>query len=80
MIKIFLTFRSSVSESLGVSPFDMAFGHHARDPLDVMKEHCRGGKPYTNLVDYIYKFKSKLHETWEFANRNLTLNRRVRLI
>ena len=69
--------RSSVNESLGVSPFDMVFGHHARGPLDVIREHWGGENPDTNLVDYIHKFKNKLHQTWEFANKNLKKSQRA---
>ena len=69
--------RSSVNESLGVSPFDMIFGHNVRGPLDLIREEWESANTDTNLIDYIDKFKSKIHQTWEFANSNLSKSQRV---
>ena len=69
--------RSSTNESLGVSPFDMIFGHHARGPLDMIREQWENSGSDINLVDYIDKFKSKVHKTWEFASKNLSKSQKL---
>ena len=69
--------RSSTNESLGVSPFDMVFGHHARGPLDMIREQWEDSKSDINLVDYIDKFKSQVHQTWEFAINNLSKSQKL---
>ena len=65
--------RESVQESLGFSPFDLVFGHHVRGPLKLLKEQCLNGDDSVkvNLLDYVSKFRTRLHEAGEIAKNNV---------
>ena len=65
--------RESVQESLGFSPFDLVFGHHVRGPLKLLKEQCLNGDDSVkvNLLDYVSKFRTRLHEAGEIAKKNV---------
>ena len=65
--------RESVQESLGFSPFDLVFGHHVRGPLKLLKEQWLNNDDSVkvNLLDYVSKFRSRLHEAGEIAKKNL---------
>ena len=64
--------RESVLESLGSSPFDLVFGHHVRGPLKLLKEQWLNDDDdddsvKVNLLDYVSKFRTRLHEAGETA-------------
>ena len=63
--------REAVQESLGFSPFQLAFGHMVRGPLKVLKEVWLQDETLMNLLDYVSSMKEKLHEAWDVARRNL---------
>ena len=65
--------RDSVQESLGFSPFDLVFGHHVRCPLKLLKDLWLNDDDSVkvNLLDYVSKFGTRLHEAGEIANKNL---------
>ena len=65
--------RDTVQEALGFSPFELIFGHEVRGPLKLMKEKWLDDTEPTqqNLLDYVSKFKERLHEVGETAKENL---------
>ena len=63
--------RESVQESLGFSPFELVFGHTVRGPLKVLKEKWLNESEDINLLDYVSKFKYRLHKACEIARENL---------
>ena len=67
--------RESVQESLGFSPNDLVFGHHVRGPLKLLKEQCLNDDDDSvkvNLLDYVSKFRTRLHEAGEIAKKKLS--------
>ncbi|XP_059805417.1 uncharacterized protein LOC132380544 [Hypanus sabinus] len=65
--------RESVQESLGFSPFELVFGHRVRGPLALLKEQWINKELHTNLLDYVLKFKDRLHKACSLAEENLKL-------
>ncbi|KAJ8048318.1 hypothetical protein HOLleu_00581 [Holothuria leucospilota] len=67
--------RESIQESLGFSPFELVFGHTVRGPLKLLKERWLSdpGKDI-HLLDYVSRFKDRLHGACELAQENLTLS------
>ena len=64
--------REVVQESLGFSPFELVFGHTVRGPLKLVKETWMGDESQSlNLLDYVSKFKERLHRACELAQENL---------
>ena len=66
--------RESVQESLGFSPFNLVFGHLVRGPLKLLKEQWLNDDDDSvkvNLLDYVSKFRIRLHEAGEIAKKNL---------
>ena len=63
--------RSIPNDSLGMSPFELVFGHNVRGPLDVVREHWEGETPDVNLLEFVSESREKLVKRWEFANRYL---------
>ena len=65
--------RRSVQEFLGFSPFDLVFGHHVRGPLKLLKKQWLNDDDSVkvNLLDYVSKFRTRLHEAGEIAKKNL---------
>ena len=65
--------RSIPNDSLGLSPFDIVFGHNVRGPLDVIRDHWEGESPGINLLDFISNSKEKLAQKWNFAREHLKI-------
>ena len=64
--------RESVQESLGFSPFELVFGQSVRGPLKLLKEQILNDIPAPiNLLDFVSKMKTKLHDVCEIAKSNL---------
>ena len=63
--------REAVQESLGYSPFELAFGHTVRDPLKLLKEGWLTEEPPTNLLDHVSALRSRLAAAGELAQKNL---------
>ncbi|KAJ8049035.1 hypothetical protein HOLleu_01585 [Holothuria leucospilota] len=64
--------RESIQESLGFSPFELVFGHTVRGPLKLLKEKwlSEPGEDI-HLLDYVSRFKDRLHGACELAQENL---------
>ncbi|KAJ8035316.1 hypothetical protein HOLleu_22499 [Holothuria leucospilota] len=64
--------RESMQESLGFSPFELVFGHTVRGPLKLLKEKwlSEPGEDI-HLLDYVSRFKDRLHGACELAQENL---------
>ena len=62
-----------MQESLEFSPFDLVFGHHVRGPLKLLKEQWLNDNDSVkvNLLDYVCKFRTRLHEAGEIAKKNI---------
>ena len=64
--------RESVQESLGFSPFELAFGHSVCGPLKLLKENWLSeNNESLNLSDYVSKFRDKLKKACELVQQNL---------
>uniref|UniRef100_A0A3B1JEH9 Gypsy retrotransposon integrase-like protein 1 n=1 Tax=Astyanax mexicanus TaxID=7994 RepID=A0A3B1JEH9_ASTMX len=69
--------REAVQESLSFSPAELVFGHTVRGPLKLLKESFLTSgtvdKP-TNLLDYVSKFRERLHQVWDLAKRKIKMS------
>ena len=64
--------RESVQESLGLSPFELVFGHSVRGPLKLFKEKLLSHDDVSlNLLQYVSDFRTKLSNACEMAKANL---------
>ncbi|KAJ8038116.1 hypothetical protein HOLleu_19101 [Holothuria leucospilota] len=64
--------RESTQESLGFSPFELVFGHTVRGPLKLLKEKWLSDPGEDiHLLDYVSRFKDRLHGACELAQENL---------
>ncbi|KAJ8032010.1 hypothetical protein HOLleu_25409 [Holothuria leucospilota] len=64
--------RESIQESLGFSPFELVFGHTVRGPLKLLKEKWLSDPGEDiHLLDYVSRFKDRLHGVCELAQENL---------
>ncbi|KAJ8040380.1 hypothetical protein HOLleu_14652 [Holothuria leucospilota] len=64
--------RESIQESLGFSPFELVFGHTVRGPLKLLKEKWLSDPGEDiHLLDYVSRFKARLHGACELAQGNL---------
>ncbi|XP_064120762.1 uncharacterized protein LOC135225360 [Macrobrachium nipponense] len=61
--------RQAPSETLGLSPFDLVFGHKVRSPVEVLRETWDDEKE-VNVADKIDNFKTKLFRAWDLAREN----------
>ncbi|KAJ8019449.1 hypothetical protein HOLleu_41054 [Holothuria leucospilota] len=64
--------RESIQESLGFSPFELVLGHTVRGPLKLLKEKWLSDPGEDiHLLDYVSRFKDRLHGACELAQENL---------
>ncbi|XP_069160812.1 uncharacterized protein [Procambarus clarkii] len=63
--------RSVPNESLGISPFEMIFGHSVRGPLEVARDHWLDEETNEDIVDWLSTNKGRLFSAWEMATRTL---------
>ncbi|KAJ8040053.1 hypothetical protein HOLleu_14244 [Holothuria leucospilota] len=64
--------RESIQESLGFSPFELVSGHTVRGPLKLLKEKWLSDPGEDiHLLDYVSRFKDRLHGACELAQENL---------
>ena len=68
---VLFAIRSSPNNSLGVSPFELVFGHNVRGPLEILKESWEGEKSEINQLEYFLDFKHRLKKITEWAQQNL---------
>ncbi|XP_069169570.1 uncharacterized protein [Procambarus clarkii] len=69
--------RSVPNESLGISPFEMIFGHSVRGPLEVARDHWLDAETNEDIVDWLSTNKGRLFSAWEMATRNLENTQRT---
>ena len=65
--------REVVQESLGFSPAELVFAHTVRGPLRLLQEKWLGDSKPQNLLDYVSKFRFRLHRACELAKENMTV-------
>uniref|UniRef100_A0A8C1RAG5 Integrase catalytic domain-containing protein n=1 Tax=Cyprinus carpio TaxID=7962 RepID=A0A8C1RAG5_CYPCA len=67
--------REAVQESLGFSPAELVFGHTVRGPLKMLKENLLSleSKPKMNVIDYVSKFRERMHKACSVARESLEL-------
>ena len=63
--------REAVQESTGFSPFELVFGHQVRGPLSLLSEQWSDRETHVSLLDYVVKFKERLHRACALARENL---------
>ncbi|XP_069176135.1 uncharacterized protein [Procambarus clarkii] len=63
--------RSVPNESLGISPFEMIYGHSVRSPLEVARDHWLDEKTVVDVVDWLSTIKGRLFSAWEMAKKTL---------
>uniref|UniRef100_A0AAQ4S121 Gypsy retrotransposon integrase-like protein 1 n=2 Tax=Gasterosteus aculeatus aculeatus TaxID=481459 RepID=A0AAQ4S121_GASAC len=70
--------RETVQESLGFSPAELVFGHTVRGPLKMLKEDLMssGASPSLNVLDYVSKFRERLHKACSVAKESLEVAQR----
>ncbi|XP_069163371.1 uncharacterized protein [Procambarus clarkii] len=69
--------RSVPNESLGISPFEMIFGHSVRGPLEVARDHWLDAETNEDIVDWLSTTKGRLFSAWEMATRTLESTQRT---
>lgn len=49
------------------------FGHTLRSPLKILKDKLLkvDASPQENVLDYVSKFRERLHHSWAFKNKTL---------
>ena len=58
----------TVQESLGLSPFELVFGHSVQYPFKPFKEKLLSGDDSSlNILSYVSNFRHKLSEACELA-------------
>ncbi|XP_064101316.1 uncharacterized protein LOC135211982 [Macrobrachium nipponense] len=62
--------RQAPSETLGLSPFDLVFGHKVRGSVEVLRETWDDEKTEVYVADKIDNFKTKLFRAWDLAREN----------
>ena len=65
--------REVVQESLGFSPAELVFAHTVRGPLRLLQEKWLGGGKPQALLDYVSKFRFRLHRACDLAKQNMTV-------
>ena len=69
---LWFTVTESVQKSLGLSPFELVFGHTLRGPLKLMKEKLLSKDENSlNLLQYVSDFTDRLSKACESARTNL---------
>ena len=63
--------RSAVNESIGLSPFEIIFGHQVRGPLEVIREKLEEDSPSEDFLEYLSRTRTGLHQGLEFVKQHL---------
>lgn len=71
--------RETVQESLRFGPAELVFGHNVRGPLKLLKENILeiDASPKTNVLNYVSRFRERLHNDWAQARESLTAAQKV---
>ena len=62
--------RSAPSETLGLSPFELIFGHRVRGPVEVLREAWEDVRENVDVVDRLDELRTNLYKAWEVAKEN----------
>ena len=62
--------RSAPSETLGISPFELIFGHRVRGPLEVIRETWEDDRKSGNIMETLAEMRANLYKAWEVAKTN----------
>ena len=62
--------RSAPSETLGLTPFEMIFGHKVRGPLEVLRDVWGEDSDNIDVVGRLDELRSNLFKAWEIAKEN----------
>ena len=65
--------RDAPSELLGLSPFELVYGHEVRGPLKFIKDKFLSQEEGSNLLDYVSNFRDRLKKACDLAKENLVL-------
>ena len=69
--------RTSVHESLGVTPADLVFGHSPRGPLQLLKDNCLEQRTHKSDVrTYVVNMKARLRKALDLAHSHLGASQR----
>lgn len=63
--------RDAPSESLGLSPFELVYGHEVRGTLKFIKDKFMSQEEGSNLLDYVSNFKDRLKKACDLAREKL---------
>ena len=64
--------RSSVNESVRLSPFNIIFGHKVRGPLEMLRESWEEEDTSEDFLEYISRTRTHLTQALEFAKQHLS--------
>lgn len=71
---IMFAIRDSVVESLGMTPFQLVYGHTVRSPIVMLKDRLTSEGSRDNLETYVQKFKCRLFRARKLAKENLKIS------
>ena len=69
--------RSAPSETLGLSPFELIFGHRVRGPVEVLRDAWEDVSENVDVVDKLDELRTNLYKAWEIAKENEIQSQRV---
>lgn len=69
---LLFAYREVPQATTGFSPFDLLYGRHVREPLDVLREAWEGEQPakQVGILSYVLKMRDKLEQLPELAHAN----------
>lgn len=69
---LLFAYREVPQATTGFSPFDLLYGRHVREPLDVLREAWEGEQPakQVGILSYVLKIRDKLEQLPELAHAN----------
>ena len=68
---LLLAARESIQESLGLSPFELVFGHLPRGPLKILKESWLNEDSQRSVLVQMSEVRDRLKKANEYAQKNL---------
>ena len=63
---------SAINESVGLSPFNIIFGHKVQGPLEMLRESWEKEDASENFLEYISRTRTHLHNGLDFAKQHLS--------
>ena len=68
--------RSAPSETLGLSPFQIVFGHSIRGPLEVLREVWEEDPQQEDFLHNLSTTYENLHQAWQLVTKNMEKSQR----